>query len=97
MFPRFKPGAFEQNFKLVEAVEQIARRKGMTTAQVALCWVCQKGAIPIPGSTGRERIIENSKPGELSSEEIARIEEILETMPVVGERYGGAHEKLLNA
>ncbi|KAI1641555.1 NADP-dependent oxidoreductase domain-containing protein [Daldinia loculata] len=30
MLPRFQPEVFDQNFKLVEAVEQIAKRKGAT-------------------------------------------------------------------
>lgn len=55
MLPRFKPDVFDQNFKLVEAVEQVAKRKGMTTAQEAIGWVCRQGAIPIPGSTRVER------------------------------------------
>ena len=97
MMPRFKPDVFDQNFKLVEAVEQIAKRKGVTTAQVAIGWVCRQGAIPIPGSTRVERVIENCKVTSLADEDMAEIQKILDTLPVSGERYGGAHEKLLNA
>ncbi|KAI8957486.1 Aldo/keto reductase [Daldinia sp. FL1419] len=97
MLPRFQPEVFEQNFKLVEAVEQIARRKGVTTAQVAIGWVVSQGAIPIPGSTRAERVIENTKAAELSDEDLAEIQKILDTLPVSGERYGGAQEKYLNA
>lgn len=97
MLPRFKPEVFDQNFKLVEAVEQIAKRKGMTTAQVAIGWVCHQGAIPIPGSTRVERVIENCKATSLTDEEMTEIQKILDTLPISGQRYGGAHEKLLNA
>lgn len=97
MLPRFQPDAFNQNFKLVEAVEQIAKRKGLTTAQVAIGWVCRQGAIPIPGSTKAERVIENCKAVPLSDEEMAEVQNILNTLPVSGQRYGGAHEKFLNA
>lgn len=96
MLPRFKPDVFDQNFKLVEEVEKIAKRKGTTTAQVAIGWVRQQGAIPIPGSTRIERVIENSKAASLSDEELAEIQKILDTLPISGERYGGEQEKLLN-
>ena len=95
--PRFKPEVFDQNFKLVEAVEQIAKRKGITTAQVAISWVCHQGGIPIPGSIRTERIIENCKVTTLTNDDVAEIQNILETLPVGGPRYGGDHEKLLNA
>ncbi|KAK6952494.1 hypothetical protein Daesc_007033 [Daldinia eschscholtzii] len=97
MLPRFQPEVFDQNFKLVEAVENIAKRKGVTTAQVAIGWVVSQGAIPIPGSTRAERIIENARAAELTDEELVEIQRILDTLPIGGERYGGSHEKFLNA
>ncbi|KAI0119867.1 Aldo/keto reductase [Daldinia grandis] len=97
MLPRFQPEVFDQNFKLVEAVEQLAKSKGVTTAQVAIGWVIRHGAIPIPGSIRVERVIENTSPAELTDEEVVKIQRILDTLPVGGKRYGGAQEKLLNA
>ena len=96
MMPRFQPEVFDQNVKVVEAVEEIAKRKNVTTAQVAIGWVCRQGAIPIPGSTRTERVVENSVPAFLTDDEMAEIGKILANLPVSGERYGGAHEKLLN-
>ena len=97
--PRFKPEVFEQNFKLVEAVEQMAKRKGLTTAQVAIAWVTRQGAIPIPGSTKLERVIQNcnSKPETLTDDDMTELQKISDSLPIAGERYGGAGEKLLNA
>lgn len=95
--PRFQPGVFEQNFKLTEAVEEIAKRKNVTVAQVAIGWVCRQGGIPIPGSIRTERIVENCKPAILTDEEMQEIQKILDRLPISGERYGGDHEKLLNA
>jgi pyridoxine 4-dehydrogenase len=40
--PRFKPEAFEQNLKLVKAVDKIAERKGLATSQVAMAWVIER-------------------------------------------------------
>lgn len=97
MMPRFKPDVFDQNFKLVEAVEKIAKRKGVTVAQVAIGWVSRRGAVPIPGSIRSERVIENCKPATLTDEDDNEIQKILDTLSIAGERYGGAHERLLNA
>lgn len=97
MLPRFQPAVFDQNFKLVEAVERIAKRKGVTTAQVAIGWVVAQGAIPIPGSARIERVLENTNAARLTDAELAEIQTILSTLPVSGERYGGAQEKFLNA
>jgi pyridoxine 4-dehydrogenase len=72
LLPRFQPNVFDQNFKLVEAVEAIAKRKGVTTAQVAIGWVCQQGAIPIPGSTKVDRVVENSHPAAITGEGLLR-------------------------
>ncbi|KAI1406816.1 Aldo/keto reductase [Hypoxylon sp. FL1857] len=97
MLPRFKPEVFDQNLKLVEAVEQIASRKGVTTAQVAIGWVCRQGAIPIPGSARIEHVIENTKIASLNEGDLAEIQAILDTLPISGERYGGVQETFLNA
>lgn len=45
-FPRFQPGAFEQNIKLAEAVETLAQRKGATSAQIAIAWYVFTHFIP---------------------------------------------------
>ncbi|KAH8658216.1 aldo/keto reductase [Xylariales sp. PMI_506] len=95
--PRFQPGVIEQNLKLTAAVEEIAKRKRTTTAQVAIGWVCRQGAIPIPGSTRPERIVENTHPAALTEEDLAELQTIIETLPIAGPRYGGVHENFLNA
>lgn len=95
-FPRFQSAAFDQNLKLVRAVEEIAKRKGVTTAQVAMAWVRRQGAIPIPGSTKTERIKENCTDVDLNDEELKEIQKIVEALPIQGERYGGLFETQLN-
>ncbi|KAJ7157448.1 NADP-dependent oxidoreductase domain-containing protein [Mycena filopes] len=96
MLPRFQSEHFDTNLRLVEAVGEIARRKGATVAQVAIGWVVYHGAIPIPGSTNVERIVENCTPAELTPEEVAEIQVILNTLPVSGGRYPAQHSGLLN-
>ena len=94
--PRFQPKVFEQNLKLVKAVEKVAERKGLKTSQVAIAWVARQGAIPIPGSTNLSRIAMNSKVEKLTDEDMLELQKALDAFPIAGERYGGAHEKLLN-
>jgi pyridoxine 4-dehydrogenase len=95
-FDRFKPEVFDQNYKLVEAVEKIAERKGLKTAQIAIAWVARQGAIPIPGSTNLERTAMNSKLADLNDEDMLDLQKAMDAFPVGGKRFGGAHEKLLN-
>ncbi|KAI1455540.1 NADP-dependent oxidoreductase domain-containing protein [Annulohypoxylon moriforme] len=87
MWPRFQPGAFEQNVKLAEVVEGVAKKKGCTSAQVAIGWVIRQGVIPIPGATKVHRAIENCHVVELTDAEAAELQEALDKTEVVGERY----------
>lgn len=97
--PRFSEQVFDTNVRLVNAVEQIAKRKGVTTAEIAIAWVVASGGIPIPGSKDVERVVRNSRAGDLvlSEEEMEELEVLGEKFEIKGERYGGEHEKLLNA
>ncbi len=94
---RFKAENFEQNLKLSLAVEEMAKRKGLTSSQVAIAWVASQGTIPIPGSSKLDRVKINSKCVELTDEDLKELQKIIETVPVAGKRYGGVHEELLNA
>ncbi|KAI1396218.1 aldo/keto reductase [Hypoxylon fuscum] len=96
MMPRFQPDVFDQNLKLAEAVEAIAKRKGATVAQVAIAWVRRQGAIPIPGSTKVDRVLENCQDVLLGEEDLAELQRVMDTLPISGQRYGGDNEALLN-
>ena len=52
-FSRFQEEQFNHNMALVNAVKEVAEKKGVTPGQLALAWVCSRGAhvIPIPGSS----------------------------------------------
>jgi pyridoxine 4-dehydrogenase len=95
--PRFAPENFDQNYKLVEAVEKIAKRKDLVVSQVAIAWVVKHGAIPIPGSSNADRIALNSEIVDLTDDDMEELQQVLDTFPVMGERYGGEQEKFLNA
>lgn len=94
MVPRFQPGAFEKNFKLVEELEKIANKKGCTPGQAGIAYVkAQSGKdgmpllIPIPGATTKERVEENMVDVELSKEEVKEIDELMASIEVEGGRY----------
>jgi len=89
--PRFQGENFEKNLELVEQVEQIAREKGSTPAQLALAWVLHRGedVVPIPGTTRSRHLDENAAAAaiELSNDELARIDEVIPQDLVAGTRY----------
>lgn len=86
-YPRFQPGNFEKNVKLAEAVEQVAKKKGATSAQVAIAWVQQQGVLPIPGSTKVPRVLENTKSVQLTEAESEELQNALSKATVSGARY----------
>ena len=101
MFPRFEEEALEVNMKLTAEVEKVARKKGCTTAQVALGWVRTLSGrnglgtiIPLPGATTVERVRENNKIVTLTEEEMGELEEIIKKNKIVGNRYFAAVEHL---
>jgi aryl-alcohol dehydrogenase-like predicted oxidoreductase len=90
--PRFQSENWESNQRIVAKVEEIAKEKGITSAQLALAWVLAQGddIVPIPGTKRRKYLEENAAAAdiELSDEDLARIEE--ELPEVSGDRYDEA-------
>jgi aryl-alcohol dehydrogenase-like predicted oxidoreductase len=87
--PRFQGDAFDANLKLVRKLKEIAAAKSITVGQLALAWVIDQGAIPIPGTKRREYLEENIKAVEvkISKEEHVAIRAILKEVQVKGDRY----------
>ncbi len=110
--PRFQDDVLEYNNQIVDEVEKLAQKKGVTKAQIAIAWVrglsgrtittpdgqqLKLGTIiPIPGATKPERVIENTKIVDLSDEEMKEIAEILKKNPVKGHRYPKMGQAHLN-
>lgn len=59
--PRFQDKNFFHNLELVHRIEQVAKEKGCTPAQLVLAWLLAQGSdiIPIPGTKRKERVEEN--------------------------------------
>ena len=88
--PRFTDEAIAENLKFVEVIDQIARAKGVTKAQIALAWILSQNdeITTIPGTRKVHRLEENlgAVQVDLAAEDLAMIEE---NMPAetVGSRY----------
>jgi aryl-alcohol dehydrogenase-like predicted oxidoreductase len=89
--PRFTGENFARNIALVREVEEMAREKGCTTAQLALAWVLAKGddVVPIPGTKRRKYLDENigALDVKLNEEDLRRLDEILPPGAASGDRY----------
>jgi aryl-alcohol dehydrogenase-like predicted oxidoreductase len=89
--PRFSAEARKANQVLVEFLQELAIQKGATPAQVALSWLLAQKPwiVPIPGTTKAHRLEENmgAVSVELSAGDLARINEALAEIEVVGARY----------
>jgi aryl-alcohol dehydrogenase-like predicted oxidoreductase len=100
MFPRFQDENFQQNLRLVERVQEIAKSKDCKPAQLALAWVLAQGddIVPIPGTKRRTYLEENAKAldVELTSEDVARINEVARPDAVAGTRYPELAMKSVN-
>ncbi|KAJ2922171.1 hypothetical protein H1R20_g14926, partial [Candolleomyces eurysporus] len=81
------------NWAIVEALKAVADQVGCTPAQLCLAWVASLGphVIPLPGSAKASRILENLEAGdlELSSADLAKVNAIIETAEIKGDRYYG--------
>jgi len=89
--PRFQGENFQRNLELVRRVQELAREKGCTPAQLALAWVLARGEdiVPIPG-TKRVRYLEENAAAaevELSADDLRRIDEAFPPGAAAGPRY----------
>ncbi|KAI0723565.1 aldo/keto reductase [Earliella scabrosa] len=95
-FSRFKEENWQYNKRLVDALSAMAAKKGCTPAQLSIAWVASLGekVIPLPGSSRKERTLENLAGAdvELSQADLDEIAQIQATNPVHGDRYFGNDE-----
>lgn len=100
--PRFSPENFDKNIKIVEEIEELAKKKGVTSGQIGLAWVKKMAerpgmpkVVPIPGSKSPSRIRENAVDVILSEQEMKEIDGILKSIDIAGGRYPH-HTEVLN-
>jgi aryl-alcohol dehydrogenase-like predicted oxidoreductase len=94
--PRYQGNNFDANMRAAGVVRDMAERKGVTAAQIALAWLLHKGPdmVPIPGTKRRRYLEENVAAADvkLSAEDIAALDAALPPEKVAGPRY---NEKLM--
>ncbi len=97
--PRFQDDNFQRNLELVQRVEEIAREKRCTPAQLTLAWVLAQGnnIVPIPGTKRRKYLQENigALAVGLTSNDLTRINEVAPKDAFAGSRYPEAMMRLL--
>ncbi|KAM0247716.1 hypothetical protein ACHAQJ_009747 [Trichoderma viride] len=102
LFPRFQPDVFDLNIKLVEEIEQLAKKTGYTMPQVAIAWVTSQATkwniavIPIPGCTTVARAVENCAQVSLKEQDLEELSQMVAKMTVIGNRYPDIYQKYLN-
>jgi aryl-alcohol dehydrogenase-like predicted oxidoreductase len=89
-FPRFTPEARKANMALVDLVTDIARRKKVTPAQIALAWLLAQKPwiVPIPGTRKLHRLEENlgAASVELTPADLREIEAATSKISIQGAR-----------
>lgn len=98
--PRFQGENFQKNLRLVDAVQEMAREKGCTPAQLALAWVLARGRhiVPIPGTRSVDRLAENvaAVEIELTPEDLDRLDRMAPKGTTAGDRYPEPAMSMLN-
>ena len=89
--PRFTPEARKANQAFVDFIREIAARRKVTPAQIALAWLLAQKPwiVPIPGTTKLHRLIENTDAAavELTPDDLCEINDAAAKITVQGARY----------
>ena len=89
--PRFADENLKKNLDLIRPVEEMAKAKGCTPAQIALAWVLAQGddVVAIPGTKSIERMKQNidALDVKLSAAEVAGLSAAIPIGAVAGTRY----------
>jgi aryl-alcohol dehydrogenase-like predicted oxidoreductase len=99
MLPRFQGDAREANQRIAASIGDVAVRRSVTPAQVALSWLLAQKPwiVPIPGTTKLHRLHENvgAADVELTAGDLREIGAVLAKAPVQGARYTEQGMKLV--
>ncbi|GAA3647736.1 aldo/keto reductase [Microbacterium marinilacus] len=93
MFPRFQGENRRRNAELVERLQELARAKGATSAQLAIAWVAaqDEGIVPVVGARRPEQVASMLDSAiSLDEADLALIDELLPAGAAHGERYPSA-------
>jgi aryl-alcohol dehydrogenase-like predicted oxidoreductase len=97
--PRFAPEALEANQTLVDRIGEIASRRHVSLAQIALAWVLAQKPwiVPIPGTTKLHRLEENIAAADIvfTPDDLREINDELSKVTITGARYTENLQKLV--
>ncbi len=98
--PRLSPENRRANQALVDRLAAIATHLGAAPAQVALAWILARNPwiVPIPGTTKLQRLEENLAATTLviPPDDLAALDRLATELPVQGNRYSEAMERMID-
>jgi len=90
-YPRLQGKNFDANRRIAAVVQEMAKRKRATPAQVALAWLLGRGdeVVPIPGTKRRKYLEENVAAADLvlTAKEMAELDAAVPPGSTAGPRY----------
>jgi aryl-alcohol dehydrogenase-like predicted oxidoreductase len=99
--PRFSGTNLEGNLAAVEALRELAARKGATIAQLAIAWVLARGRdiVPLVGARRRDRLAEalGALDLALTPQEVAEVEAAVPVAAIAGTRYDPHQMRVLDS
>jgi aryl-alcohol dehydrogenase-like predicted oxidoreductase len=99
--PRFTGENYDRNRQLAGALAGMAAARGATPSQIAIAWVLSKGddIVPVIGARKRTQLDESlaALDVELTTEDIARLEQIFDPGQVAGTRYDARQMNMLDS
>jgi aryl-alcohol dehydrogenase-like predicted oxidoreductase len=98
--PRFQSQNLQKNLEIVDRIEEAAKDKGCSAAQLALAWILAKSEniIPIVGTKRRRYLEENVAATELklNRDDVRHLDEAVPPGAAAGDRYPPARMTTLN-
>jgi len=87
--PRWTGDNFAKNLALVDRINAVAAKKGVTAGQIALAWTIAQGTVPIPGTRRLKYLEENADAAaiQLSKDDLAALEDAAPVGAAAGDRY----------
>lgn len=89
--PRFQPENAKKNESFVSVISELAIKKGVTPAQIAIAWLLAQGdgIVPIPGTNSLRNLTDNIAAAniQLTEKELHALSNKISDIRVAGERY----------
>ena len=96
-WPRFTPEALRANSRILQAVHDFGKTRGMTSAQVSMAWMVHKYPfiVPLFGTTKLSHLEEDLRTADftLTLDEITELETKVSEFPVRGARYDATQQE----